>query len=39
MAQINKIRDEKGYTATNINEIHRIMKEYFENPYFKNWKI
>jgi hypothetical protein len=31
--QINKIRGEKGDTTTNTNEIHRFIREYFENFY------
>jgi chloramphenicol O-acetyltransferase len=31
--QINKIRDEKGDITTNINEIQRLIKEYFEKLY------
>jgi hypothetical protein len=31
--QINKTRDEKGDITTNTNEIHRIIREYFENLY------
>jgi hypothetical protein len=31
--QINKIRDEKGDITPNINEIQRIITEYFENLY------
>jgi hypothetical protein len=37
--QINKIRDEKGDITTNINEIQRIIREYFENLYSVYWKI
>jgi galactokinase/mevalonate kinase-like predicted kinase len=31
--QINKIRDKKGDTTTNTNEIQRNIREYFENLY------
>jgi hypothetical protein len=31
--QIHKIRDEKRDITTNINEIQRIISEYFENLY------
>jgi uncharacterized coiled-coil DUF342 family protein len=31
--QINKIRDEKGDITTNTNEIHKLIREYFENLY------
>jgi hypothetical protein len=31
--QINKLRDEKGDITTDINEIQRIIREYFENLY------
>jgi hypothetical protein len=38
--QIYKIRDEKGNTTTNINEIQRLFREYFQNFYIQvNWKI
>jgi hypothetical protein len=29
--QINKIRDEKVYSKTNINEIQRLIGEYFKH--------
>jgi hypothetical protein len=32
-SQINKIREEKGDITTNINEIQKIIREYFENLY------
>jgi hypothetical protein len=28
---MNKIRDEKGVIITNMNQIQRIIREYFEN--------
>jgi hypothetical protein len=31
--QINKIRDEKGNTTTNTNEIQRNFRQYFETLY------
>jgi hypothetical protein len=31
--QINKIRDEKGDSTTNANEIQRLIREYFKNLY------
>jgi hypothetical protein len=31
--QINKIRDEKVSVISDTNEIHKILWEYFENPY------
>jgi hypothetical protein len=34
--QVNKIGDEKRVIITNINEIQRITKEYFEDLYLKN---
>jgi hypothetical protein len=33
--QVNKIGDEKRVIITNINEIQRITKEYFEDLYSK----
>jgi hypothetical protein len=35
----NKIRAEKWNITTSINEIQRIMREYFENLYINKWKI
>jgi hypothetical protein len=37
--QINKIRDEKGDITTNINEIQRIIREYFENLYSSKLEV
>jgi hypothetical protein len=31
--QNNKIREENGYIKTNVNEIHKVIGEYFENLY------
>jgi hypothetical protein len=31
--QINKIRNEKEFIATNTNKIHRKIREYFKNLY------
>jgi hypothetical protein len=39
--QINKIRNAKGETTTNIKEIQEIIRDYFENLYsgkFENLK-
>jgi hypothetical protein len=33
------MRDEKEDVTTNINEIQKIIREYFKDLYFKNWKI
>jgi hypothetical protein len=37
--QIKKIRGEKGDITTNTNEIQKIIREFFESLYSKNWKI
>ena len=36
--QINKIRSEKGDITTDMEEIQRIIRSYFENLYSQNWK-
>ena len=35
MVQINKIRNEKGEVKTDITEIQRIMRDYYEQFYAK----
>ena len=36
--QINRIRNENGKIMTDSTEIQRIIKDYYENLYAKNWK-
>jgi hypothetical protein len=33
MTQVNKTTDEKWNVTTDVNEIQRIIREYFENLY------
>jgi hypothetical protein len=33
MAQINKIRDEKGYITIETTKIQRVTRNFFENLY------
>ena len=35
-AQINKIRNEKGKVTTSTTEIHRIVRDYYEQVYANN---
>ena len=37
--QINKIRNERGDVTIDTSEIHRIIRDYYENYMLTNWTI